>query len=137
MTPDASDTSGRDRQAQLALERLLPRLKRQCGDQADEAAWLALTGRLEAHFPRLFRLLAQLYGDHPDFSDQLENILLTVARLALARPPELRALDAAREARPGWFQSNQMVGGVCYADLFAGGLRGVRDRIPYFKELGQ
>jgi len=135
MMPDRSDTSERDRPARLALERLLPRLRRQTGGQAD-AAWLALAGRLDAHFPLLFGLLEQLYGDHPDFSEHLESILLTVVRLALARPPELRALDAAREARPDWFQSNQMVGGVCYADLFAGGLRGVRDKIPYFKELG-
>ncbi len=35
-----------------------------------------------------------------------------------------------------WFQSEQMVGGVCYVDLFAGNLAGVRDKIPYFKELG-
>ncbi|HNT54403.1 MAG TPA: amylosucrase, partial [Anaerolineaceae bacterium] len=44
--------------------------------------------------------------------------------------------DQEREARPDWFQSNQMVGGVCYVDLFAGNLAGLRNQIPYFKELG-
>ena len=29
-----------------------------------------------------------------------------------------------------------MLGGVCYVDLFAGNLDGVRAQIPYFKELG-
>ena len=29
-----------------------------------------------------------------------------------------------------------MLGGVCYVDLFAGDLDGIRERIPYFKELG-
>ena len=38
--------------------------------------------------------------------------------------------------RPDWFQSQQMLGGVCYVDLFAGDLAGIRERIPYFKELG-
>ena len=29
-----------------------------------------------------------------------------------------------------------MIGGVCYVDLFAGDLTGLRDKIPYFQELG-
>ncbi len=29
-----------------------------------------------------------------------------------------------------------MVGGVCYVDLFANNLDGIRSKIPYFKELG-
>ena len=29
-----------------------------------------------------------------------------------------------------------MVGGVCYVDLFAGDLAGLREQLPYFKELG-
>ena len=45
-------------------------------------------------------------------------------------------MDQAREADPLWFQSNQMLGGVCYVDLFAGDLEGVKSKIPYFKELG-
>ena len=52
------------------------------------------------------------------------------------RPAELRAVDAARVADPDWFQSNQMLGGVCYVDRYAGDLEGVRARIPYFRELG-
>ena len=51
-------------------------------------------------------------------------------------PPDCKALDAQREANPDWFQSQQMLGGVCYVDLFAGNLEGVRAQIPYFKELG-
>ena len=42
------------------------------------------------------------------------------ARSWLDRPAELKALDAAREADPTWFQSEKMLGGVCYVDLFAG-----------------
>jgi amylosucrase len=136
MTPDRLEAVWLERQAQVSLERLLPRLEAQCTAPADGAGWGLFVQRLSTHFPRLFRLLYQLYGDQYDFFYHLESILITATRLALARPPELRALDAAREADPGWFQSNQMVGGVCYADLFAGDLRGVRDKIPYFRELG-
>ncbi len=54
----------------------------------------------------------------------------------LARPVDLQTLDAQREAAPTWFQNEQMLGGVCYVDLFAGDLEGVRAQIPYFQELG-
>ena len=48
----------------------------------------------------------------------------------------LKALDAAREGDDRWFQSQQMLGGVCYVDLFAGNLAGIRAKLPYFQELG-
>jgi len=136
MTQDSPEAVWLERQAQVSLERLLPRLEAQCTAPADGAGWRLFVQRLSTHFPRLFRLLYQLYGNQYDFFYHLESILLMATRLALARPPELRALDAARENDPGWFQSNRMVGGVCYADLFAGNLEGVRAKIPYFRELG-
>ncbi|HMN59807.1 MAG TPA: amylosucrase, partial [Anaerolinea sp.] len=54
----------------------------------------------------------------------------------LERPEQLRALDRSREQAPAWFESNAMLGGVIYVDLFAGDLAGVRARLPYFQELG-
>jgi amylosucrase len=59
-----------------------------------------------------------------------------MAQAWMERPQELKRLDAAREADPLWFQSNRMLGGVCYVDLFARDLAGIRARLPYFKELG-
>jgi amylosucrase len=53
-----------------------------------------------------------------------------------ARPLELKVRDAQREADAGWFQSERMLGGVAYVDRFAGNLAGIRDQIPYFRELG-
>jgi amylosucrase len=54
----------------------------------------------------------------------------------LARPAELRAQDAARDADTGWFQSETMIGAVCYVDRFAENLAGIRAKTPYFRELG-
>lgn len=127
-----------ERQADLTLTRLLPRLEAAFRREAkaDPAAWQTLTSRLQAHFERLFGLLYHLYGSQYDFFYHLEQILITAARMALARPTELKALDETRERDPLWFQSQQMVGGVCYVDLFAGDLNGIRQKIPYFKELG-
>jgi amylosucrase len=124
-----------DRQAQLSLDRLLPVLRRQCAAQ-DPAGWPALEGRLCVHFRRLFELLLHLYGGRYDFFYHLESILSTAARLWLARPSDLKALDEQREASPNWFQSQAMLGGVCYVDLFTGDLAGLRARVPYFQELG-
>ena len=125
-------------EAANSLEKLLPRLQDAFAEQiaADPQAWLAFTQRLDAHFPALFRLYHQLYAARYDFFYHLEALLTELARAAFARPADLRALDAEREANPLWFQSNSMVGGVCYVDLFARNLDGIRAKIPYFKELG-
>jgi hypothetical protein len=54
----------------------------------------------------------------------------------LERPDELKALDAVKEYDNQWYQSSRILGAMCYVDLFAGNLEGLRDRIPYLKELG-
>src|SRR3954453_518979 len=104
---------------ELTLARLLPRLEMQQFAGADRVQWAAFETRLRAHFPNLFELLLHLYGGQYDFYYHLEAILATAARMWLERPAELKALDAEREAEPRWFQSQEMVGGVCYVDLFA------------------
>jgi glycosidase len=125
-------------EAAASLEKLLPRLESAFAEQiaADPQAWLAFKQRLEEHFPALFRLYHHLYAARYDFFYHLEALLSELARAAFARPADLRALDAEREENPLWFQSNTMLGGVCYVDLFAGNLDGIRAKIPYFKELG-
>ena len=122
-----------NREAQVTLNRLLPRLEKMRLKKKDKAAFVK---RLEAHFPRAFGLLYALYGDHYDFFYHLEQIFDVLAQTVAERGSDLMALDAQREADPLWFQSESMVGGVCYVDLFAGDLNGLRQRIPYFKALG-
>ncbi|HVN14387.1 MAG TPA: amylosucrase, partial [Anaerolineales bacterium] len=73
---------------------------------------------------------------HYDFFFHIEDLIASLAKAWFARSADLRALDQARELDPLWFQSNRMLGGVCYVDLFAGDLEGIRSKIPYFKELG-
>lgn len=123
------------KEGRLTLARILPRLRATFAD-ASEGEWRVIEARLEAQFERLFRLLHHLYGGRYDFFYHLEQILETACRLALARPADLKALDAAREADADWFQSQKMLGGVCYVDLFAKNLAGLRGKLPYLKELG-
>src|SRR5579875_2296276 len=95
-----------------------------------------LAARLDDHFPRLYRLYTDVYGDRADCLERLTDLVRLARRTSAERPEDLKALDAAREADPGWYRSNRMLGGVCYVDRYAGDLAGVRGRIPYFKELG-
>lgn len=121
--------------AALSLRRLLPRLRDRFASVSN-AQWQGFETRLQRHFPALFRALHTLYGDQYDFYWHLEAILATAAEMWLARPPALQALDEQREAAPDWFQAHEMVGGVCYVDLFARDLAGIRQKIDYFRELG-
>jgi amylosucrase len=121
---------------QYEAESYLLRLDERFAGQAPPEDWTAFKRRLETHFPQLFRLLAYLYGSRDDFSYHLDTLLLAAAESWRARPTELRALDREREAHPDWFQSQEMLGGVIYVDLFAGTLEGLRQKIPYFRELG-
>lgn len=121
--------------AELTLRRVLPRLKATWA-AVPVAEWQLFEARLRGNFEHLFTLLHHLYGSRYDFFYHLEQILETAARLYMARPADLKALDAARESDTTWFQSQRMLGGVCYVDLFAGNLAGLRAKLPYLKELG-
>ena len=133
-----TDAKQVQQQAALSLQRLWPRLEITFRDQANAAPadWRAFEMRLRHEWERLFGLLFGLYGGQYDFFYHLEELLGAAARSWFARPTWLKQLDARREAAPAWVQSQQMVGGMCYVDLFAGTLNGLRDRLPYFKKLG-
>ncbi len=121
---------------QKSLARLLPRLEQRFASQTDVAEWEVYSRRLVTYFPNLFQRLHALYGDDYDFFYHLESILASATEMWLARPPELKALDALRESDSYWFQSHRMIGAMCYVDLFAGNLNGLRDKIPYLTEMG-
>jgi len=123
---------------QRSLDRLIPRLNSRFETyvRVNPDDWTVFMGRLQTHFERLFPLLLELYQDRYDFFYYLEELLAAIAQSWIDRPEALKALDLDREADPGWYHDHRMLGGVGYVDLFAGDLDGIRDRIPYFKELG-
>ena len=127
-----------EKESKRALKRLLPRLEKDLSASiaADPDGWRVFAERLEKQFPALFDLYLNLYSTRYDFFFHLEDLLVSLARGWFERPADLRSLDRNREIAPLWFQSNQMLGGVCYVDLFANDLEGIRSKIPYFKELG-
>ena len=122
--------------AESSLRRLLPRIEARFGKETEPAEWDAYLARLKTHFPRLFANLHALYGHQYDFFYHLESVLASATEMWLRRPEELKALDGLREADPHWYESNRMVGAMCYVDLFAGDLEKLRERISYLAELG-
>ena len=92
--------------------------------------------RFDAQFPRLHDLFARLYGGRADGQEQLALLAAEASSAWNARPLELKVRDEQRLADPEWFASERALGGVCYVDRFAGNLAGIRDQIPYFRELG-
>ncbi|MDE2349358.1 MAG: alpha-amylase family protein [Gammaproteobacteria bacterium] len=125
-----------DHQITLSRNHVLAALARRPAVKTAAQAWAPFRVRLERHFPALVAELAALYGGRPDFLEFLEELLATAFDSWAARPADLKALDQRRERDPLWFQSEKMLGAVCYVDKFAGNLDGIRAAIPYFKELG-
>lgn len=127
-----SDAAGR------TFARLFPRLQTTFKKYRNDspADWEIFARQLTANFEGLFTSLVQVYGDQYDFYYHLECLLETLARSWCERASELKELDRRRQKEPDWFQSNRRVGGVCYVDLFAGNLEGLRSKIDYFTEMG-
>ncbi|MEM1158885.1 MAG: alpha-amylase family glycosyl hydrolase [Verrucomicrobiota bacterium] len=128
-------------EAERTLKRITPRILEKIHTVAESGAAAevleqTMENRLQQHWPRLFRLLHQLYGTHYDFFYYLENILLAAVDSWLERPETLKQLDRRRENHPEWYLSEHMVGGSCYVDLFGSSLNDIREKIPYFKDLG-
>jgi amylosucrase len=121
---------------QIQSRKVLDAVAGQAGIGRRDQDWAHFERRFDRHFPDLSRLFHSLYGSRPDFQDQLTSLLLEIARSWKERPADLKTIDVEREGNSDWFQSNRMLGGVCYVDRYAGDLEGVRARIPYFKELG-
>ncbi|RIV34831.1 alpha amylase [Flagellimonas lutimaris] len=71
--------------------------------------------RHEKHFQKLLKLLAKLYLD---------------------RPEELRNQDLERLKSGNWYQSEKLVGMQLYVEHFNKDLKGLQEKIPYFKKLG-
>src|SRR5215208_6984696 len=107
--------------------------ERLAGDLSGDVAFHT---RLARFFTELRDPLRAVYGDDPRLDQVLQALLQSIARTAAERAPELRALDHEREITPDWLQREQALGYVAYADRFAGTLQGVRERLPYLRELG-
>ncbi|MGV8991095.1 MAG: alpha-amylase family glycosyl hydrolase [Thiobacillus sp.] len=92
--------------------------------------------RLGANFYAIHTLFQLLYGDRPDFKQQMVSLVETLALRYIERAPHLRKTDLTRERDYNWFLNQKWVGMALYCDRFAGDLQGLRDHLPYLQELG-
>lgn len=76
-------------------------------------------------------LYLNLYG--AEATPQFEALLTHMQKAKAARHPELKRMDA-QEA--DWYFSPSMVGMTLYVDLFAGDLKGLAQKVDYFRDLG-
>ena len=92
--------------------------------------------RLGANFYAIHSLFHLLYGERPDFKEQMVSLVETLALRYIERSPTLRKSDLARELNYNWFLNQKWVGMALYCDRFAGNLKGLRAKLPYLQELG-
>ncbi|WP_426517109.1 alpha-amylase family protein [Diaminobutyricibacter sp. McL0618] len=102
----------------------------------EAAAPTSFDERWQREVARLGHLLREIYRDDDRLDAQFGGLLADLTASWASRSPELKELDRRHLADPDWFESNRMLGGVCYVDRYAGTLQGLRSRIPYFRELG-
>jgi amylosucrase len=93
-----------------------------------------LDARIAEWRPDLLAALRGLYGDRAD--DLCATLEKRACEAASQRSDALTSRDRARAVQPDWYQSNERVGYMAYADRFGGTLDGVRGRIPHLVELG-
>ncbi|MFT5302874.1 MAG: amylosucrase [Mariniblastus sp.] len=139
MTPlnDKSSSAGFSFEAEITLQRIQPQLDAFWkAHEVPENEVVVFDKRLEENWPRLFGLLHELYSQRYDFFYHVQQVLMTCAEGFQQRSPALRELDSKRINEPDWFQSERLVGGALYVDLFSENLGKLREHISYFQRLG-
>ncbi|MHC1783202.1 MAG: amylosucrase [Anaerolineaceae bacterium] len=119
-------------------QRVISQLRRDFKKEIQErpADWQSFEDRINNYSGKLHALIHPLYGRKAEFSIHYYRLINKITSIWWQRPEELKTLDEIRQKDPAWFLSNREIGGVCYVDLFAGSLEKLREKIPYFEELG-
>lgn len=95
--------------------------------------------RLDRRLAVLVGLVRRIYGDQVsarELAVVVGDLAAVLSHAWSARPEPLRELDRRFDpARPWWLDRRSVVA-AAYADRWAGGCDGLRERIPYLQELG-
>ena len=91
--------------------------------------------RVATNLPLIEELFYTLYNDpkHSRYFKELQELLPSLFQ---TRSNELKIRDLQLLKEGNWYQSEKMVGMQLYVDLFNKNLKGIEEKIPYFKELG-
>ena len=109
----------------------LHRLLSQKGKDSKELFDLRLATNLTLIQKQFFSLY------HEDAHEKhFQKLLKLLPKLFLDRPEELRNQDLERLKSGNWYQSENLVGMQLYVEHFNKDLKGLQEKIPYFKKLG-
>lgn len=92
--------------------------------------------RLIANATAIQFLYAALYGQHPNGKKCFDKLIASICAAYTQRSTALRKRDKTKLEDEAWYTSNQLTGMSLYVDRFAGNLQGLKERLPYFEELG-
>lgn len=92
--------------------------------------------RLMANLGAIYDLYQQLYGQFADSRSQFTDLVNLMIRAYLERSIDLRVRDEDKALEGHWFLSSKIAGMSLYVDRFAGNLKGLKNKLPYFDELG-
>ncbi len=92
--------------------------------------------RMGANFPIITDLFQQLYADSPYGAQAFQDLLVALVKHFEERSSYQKERDLDRVAHPNWYSSEKIVGMMLYVDLFNQDFNGLKEKIPYFKDLG-
>ncbi len=96
----------------------------------------AFCRRLLQNAPSIWQLYQEIYNAHPQAATCFDALLTIIIQTYKQRPESLRIQDAAKLKQGHWFLSNEITGMSLYVDRFCGNLTTLKEKLPYFEELG-
>jgi len=91
--------------------------------------------RLHANLGIVQHLFFALYPEEK-YTPVFQKLLSLLPGLFASRPNELKIQDVQRSTSGNWYQSEQMVGMQLYVARFNKDLKGLKEKLPYLKDLG-
>ncbi|MNF28617.1 Amylosucrase [compost metagenome] len=92
--------------------------------------------RLGANYSIVTDLFHQLYADSPYKTEAFDALMQSLVKNFEERSASQKKRDLARVTNPNWYSSEKIVGMMLYVDLFNLDFNGLKEKIPYFKDLG-
>ncbi|WP_052257258.1 alpha-amylase family protein [Flavobacterium sp. AED] len=92
--------------------------------------------RLGANFPIISDLYQKLYSNSPYKDEAFDLLLKSLVKNFEERSALQKKRDMTRVSNPNWYSSEKIVGMMLYVDLFNTDFNGLKEKIPYFRDLG-
>jgi len=112
---------------QAQLHRLLPHKGKSSQELFDQ--------RLATNLTLIQKQFFSLYPEER-YAPHFQKLLKLLPKLFLERPEVLKSQDMDRLKSGNWYQSEKLMGMQLYVEHFNKDLKGLQEKIPYFKSLG-